>query len=138
MDKKREKRSINKKEIKLNKILLIGKISRDPVFGITKNGMPSISFDVATVENWIGKDGKSQEKIFYHSVVQWGKNAELTRDRVCKEDLVSIEGSLATQVYEKDGEKRYKTEVKAQIIQVLKRGVIYEKHSKPEPERIPF
>ena len=91
----------------MNKVILIGRVGKDPDVRETKSGTVS-NFSVATTESWKDKSGEWKEKTEWHNVVLW-------RDVTFgKGDLVSIEGKLTTRSYEnKDGETRYVTEVVA-------------------------
>lgn len=108
----------------MNKVILIGRVSRDPIFGSTAKGMSVLNLDIETIEKWIDKDGSSKNKRTFIRSVIWGRNAELTRDIVKKNDLVAIEGSLSVSSKESDGKKEYKTEVKIQIIEVMNERTI--------------
>lgn len=103
----------------LNKVMLIGHLGSDPELRYTQGGQPVCNFNLATNEKW-EKDGKSQERTEWHKVVVWGKIAESCEKYLKKGRQAYIEGKLQTREWEdKDGSKRYTTEVVAQTVQFL-------------------
>lgn len=104
----------------LNKVMIIGRLGRDPELRYTQNGQPVSNFTVATGETYIDRDGNKQEKTEWHRIVVWGKQAEFASNYLGKGRLVYIEGSLQTRQWEdQQGQTRYTTEIKAQRIQFL-------------------
>jgi single-strand DNA-binding protein len=104
----------------LNKVMIIGRLGRDPELRYTQNGQPVSNFTVATSENYVDRDGNKQEKTEWHRIVVWGKQAEFAANYLGKGRLVFIEGSLQTRQWEdQQGQTRYTTEIKAQRIQFL-------------------
>lgn len=103
----------------LNKVLLIGRLGRDPEVRETPGGQTVANFSVATDETWKGKDGEKHEKTEWHRIVVWGRQAEIAGEYLRKGTLVYIEGSLETRKWEKDGVDRYSTEVKCFRFQML-------------------
>lgn len=105
----------------LNKIMLIGNLGKDPEVRATPSGQMVANFSIATTEKWKGKDsGQWEEKTEWHNIVVWGKLAELCREYLHKGRPVYIEGKLQTRSWDdKEGKKRYTTEVLAQTIQFL-------------------
>ena len=75
--------------------------------------------NVATSENWVGKDGQKQERTEWHRIVVWGKLAELCGKYLAKGRQVYVEGRLQTNSYEKNGVKMYSTEIVANTVQFL-------------------
>jgi len=107
----------------LNKVQLIGNLGADPDFRATASGRSVASLNVATTETWTNKDGQQEQKTEWHKVVLWGKLAEIARDYLKKGKQVYLEGRLQTRSWEdKDGLKRYTTEVVANQMLMLGRG----------------
>jgi single-strand DNA-binding protein len=104
----------------VNLAIIIGKLGRDPELRFTPNGKPVASFSVATEENWKGNDGQKQSKTEWHNIVAWGKLGELANQYLKKGSSAYIEGRITTSSWDdKDGNKRYKTEVVANKIKFL-------------------
>ena len=96
----------------LNKVFLIGNLSRDVTLRNTASGASVADFGVATNRNWIGSDGKKQQEVEFHNIVVWGKLAELCHQYLAKGRLVFIEGRLRTRSWQdSSGQKRWKTEI---------------------------
>lgn len=107
----------------VNKVILIGNLGSDPEVKYTPSGAAVANFNVATNESWTGKDGKKEERTEWHRIVAWSKLAELCGEYLSKGRTVYIEGRLQTREWnDKDGNKRYTTEVVAQTIQFLGSG----------------
>lgn len=103
----------------LNKVMIIGRLGNNPELKTFSTGNTVANFSVATSENW-QKDGEKQERTEWHRVVVWGKMADICGKYLSKGSSVYIEGSLQTRSWEdKDGQKRYTTEVNAQRVQFL-------------------
>jgi len=106
----------------VNKVIIVGNVGRDPEVRRTQNGDPVCSFSVATSERWKDKSGEPQEKTEWHRVVAWGRLAEICGEYLRKGKQVYVEGRLQTRDWEdKDGHKRYTTEVIANVMQMLGR-----------------
>lgn len=104
----------------VNKVILIGNLGRDPELRYTQDRRPVVNFSLATQENWTGKDGQKIEKTEWHSIVVWGKLAEICKDYLTTGRQIYVEGRLATRSYvDKTGQKRYKTEVIASQVVFL-------------------
>ena len=104
----------------VNKVLLIGNLGKDPEVRFTGSGQAVARFPVATSEVWNDKEGQRQERTEWHNVVVWGKQAEQCGQYLTKGRQAYIEGSIRTRQYDdKDGNKRYITEVIAQRVQFL-------------------
>lgn len=98
----------------LNRVTLLGNLGADPELRMTTGGDAVMNMRLATSETYLDKNKVKQEKVEWHSVVLWGKRAEALAKFLSKGDRILIEGSLQTRSYDdKDGVKRYKTEVKA-------------------------
>ena len=104
----------------LNKIMLIGHLGNDPEVNHTTGGNAVAKFSVATDDRWTDREGLQQERTEWHRVVVWGKQAESCGEFLKKGRLVFVEGSIRTRHYDdKDGNKKYITEVVAQRIEFL-------------------
>lgn len=104
----------------VNKVILIGNLGRDPEIRYTQGGQPVANFTLATNERWTGKDGERQERTEWHKIVVWGKQAELCAEYLSKGRKVYLEGRLQTRDWEdKDGNKRWTTEIVANTVQFL-------------------
>ncbi|MBN1127725.1 MAG: single-stranded DNA-binding protein [Chitinispirillaceae bacterium] len=107
----------------VNKVILIGHLGRDPELRYTPGGQPAASFTLATSERWNDKNGQRQERTEWHNIVAWGKLAELANQYLKKGRPVYIEGRIATRSWDdRDGNKKYKTEIVANAIQFLGPG----------------
>jgi single-strand DNA-binding protein len=103
----------------LNRVMIIGHLGKDPEFRATA-ASAVCNFTVATSERFKDRDGNQQERTEWHRIVAWGKLAELARDYLAKGRQVYVEGSLETREWtDKDGVKRYTTEIKAREILFL-------------------
>jgi len=104
----------------VNKVILIGNLGADPEIRYTPNGTPVANLRMATSESWKGKTGQKEERTEWHRVVLWSKLAELAGQYLSKGRQVYIEGRLQTRSWDdKEGNKRYSTEVVATNMQFL-------------------
>jgi len=104
----------------VNKAILVGNLGRDPELRHTPNGQAVVNFTLATSENWTDKNGERQERTEWHRIVVWGKTAEMCNQYLSKGRTVYIEGRIQTREWEdKDGNKRYTTEINAQTVQFI-------------------
>lgn len=107
----------------VNKVLIVGRLGADPEIRYTQQGVAVTNFNVATSETWMDKSGEKQEKTEWHRIVVWGKMAETCSQYLSKGRQVYVEGRLQTRQWEdKDGQKRFTTEIVAQTVQFLDRG----------------
>jgi single-strand DNA-binding protein len=107
----------------VNKVILIGNLGRDPEVRFTQGGTPVANFTMATTDRWNDPSGEKKEKTEWHRIVVWGKQAEIAGEYLRKGRPVYIEGSLQTREWvDRDGNKRYTTEVRAQRLQLLGRA----------------
>ena len=120
----------------LNKVMLIGNLGADPEIRYTPSGTAVANFTMATHENWT-KDGEKQERVDWHRIVAWRRLAEIAGEYLHKGSQVYIEGPSQTRSWEdKDGNKRWTTEVVVRSIQLLDRNG--EKSERPPaPEEAP-
>ena len=95
----------------LNKVTLIGNLGADPEVRSTSNGARVATLSVATSRRWKGQTGENQEKTEWHRIVLWGKQAESLQEYLVKGKQLYVEGKLQTREWEKDGIKRYTTEI---------------------------
>ena len=96
----------------LNRATIIGNLTRDPELRNTSSGQSVTNFAVATSSQWVDAAGQKQEKTEYHSIVAWGKLAEICSQYLSKGRKVFVEGRLQTRDWETpDGQKRQRTEI---------------------------
>jgi len=101
----------------VNKVILIGNLGADPDMRYTPSGQGVCELRIATSESWNDKNGQRQERTEWHRVVVWGKRAEVCSKYLSKGRQVYIEGRIQTRSYDdKEGQKRYITEVIAQEV----------------------
>lgn len=106
----------------VNKVILVGNLGRDPEIRYTTGGQPVANFTMATTERWNDPSGERKEKTEWHRIVVWGKQAEIAAEYLRKGRQVYVEGSLQTREWtDREGNKRYTTEVRAQRLQLLGR-----------------
>lgn len=104
----------------LNKAMLIGNLGRDPEVRYTSGGTAVANFTLATNERWTDNAGERQERTEWHRIVVWGKQAEIAGEYLRKGRQIFVEGSLQTREWtDRDGNKRYTTEIRAQRFQML-------------------
>ncbi len=95
----------------LNKAFLYGNLTRDPEIRALPSGQQVASFSLATNRTYKNKEGAKQEQVEYHNIVAFGKQADVIAQYLKKGRPVFIEGRIQTRSWEKDGEKKYRTEV---------------------------
>jgi single-strand DNA-binding protein len=106
----------------LNKVMLIGRLGRDPELRYTQAGAPVASLRLATDESYTDKDGNRVELTEWHSVSVFQRAAENCANYLAKGSLVFVEGSLQTRKWQdQQGQDRYTTNVKASRVQFLDR-----------------
>lgn len=99
----------------LNKVMIIGRLGRDPEMRFTASGQPVASFNVATTRGWTNNEGERREETEWFHVVAWGGLAELCKKRLHKGSQVYVEGRLQTRSWEDtDGQRHYRTELVTQ------------------------
>ncbi|GAB4163657.1 MAG: single-stranded DNA-binding protein [Candidatus Dojkabacteria bacterium] len=97
----------------LNKVLLIGNLTRDPEMRYTGNGTPVVTFGLATNKSWKDQSGEVQESVQYHNIVAWNKMAEICQQLLSKGMKIYIEGEINTRSWEDEaGGTKYKTEIR--------------------------
>jgi len=104
----------------INKVILVGNVGKDPETRYSAGGMAVTTISVATSESWKDKQtGEQKEKTEWHRVKFFGRLAEIAGEYLKKGSQVYVEGSLRTEEYEKDGVKRYSTDIVAAEMQML-------------------
>ena len=107
----------------VNKVILVGNLGRDAELRYTPGGAAVATLNLATTEVWNDKNQQRQEKTEWHRVVLWGKQAESLQEYLTKGKQIYVEGRLQTRQWDdKDGNKRYTTEIKADRITLLGGG----------------
>ncbi|HTR80085.1 MAG TPA: single-stranded DNA-binding protein [Bacteroidota bacterium] len=106
----------------LNKVQLIGNLGKDPELKYTSAGVAVATFSLATSDSWKDQEGNMQERTEWHNIVAWRKLAEICGEWLKKGKRVYIEGKIQTRSYEKDGVKRYMTEIVADQMIMLDGG----------------
>lgn len=104
----------------LNKVMIIGRLGKDPEVRYTTSGQNVASINVATDFKWTNKAGEKQEKTEWHRVKAWGKLGDLVAQYLAKGSQVCVEGRLETSEYtDKTGVKKWSTEIVADEIVFL-------------------
>jgi single-strand DNA-binding protein len=104
----------------VNKVILVGNLGRDAELRYTPGGAAVATLNLATTEVWNDKGGQRQEKTEWHRIVLWGKQAESLQEYLTKGKQIYVEGRLQTRQWDdKEGNKRYTTEIKADRITLL-------------------
>jgi len=103
----------------LNKVILIGNLGRDPETRYLPNGDAVANISVATTDTWKDKNGEKQEKTEWHRVTLYRRLGEIAGEYLKKGSQVYIEGRIEYREYEKDGVKRYSTDIIASEMKML-------------------
>lgn len=104
----------------LNKVMLIGNLTRDPELRYTGTGTPVCTFGIATNRAWKDASGEAQEAADFHNIVAWSKLGEICAQLLTKGMKVYIEGSLHSRSWEgEDGVTKYKTEIRVEDMIIL-------------------
>lgn len=107
----------------VNKVILIGNLGKDPELRYTPGGQATASFSLATTERWNDKNGQKRERTEWHNIVAWGKLAELVNQYLKKGRSAYVEGRINYRSWDdRDGNKKYRTEIVANQIQFLGGG----------------
>ncbi|MFZ2205726.1 MAG: single-stranded DNA-binding protein [Minisyncoccia bacterium] len=107
----------------LNKAIVIGNLTRDPEIRALPSGIKVCSFSLATNRVWKDKNGAKQESADYHNVVVFGRQAETVAQYMKKGSSMLVEGRMQTRSWDdKDGTKKYRTEIVADRVQFGSRG----------------
>lgn len=101
----------------INRVTLLGGLCADPELRSTTGGQAVLKIRLATNESYLDKNRQRQERTDYHSIVVWGRRAEALSRILNKGSRILVEGAIRTSSYnDRDGNKRYKTEIIAQNI----------------------
>lgn len=105
----------------INKVILVGRLGKDPEIKSTAGGNTVAKFSLATDERYTDKSGEKQERTEWHNIVVWGKLAEICGQYLRKGKLVYIEGSIRTDSWEdkESGQKKYRTEIIGNTMKML-------------------
>lgn len=107
----------------LNKVLLIGNLTRDPELRYTPQGTAVCTFGLATNRSWTTEDGEKKEDAEFHTIVCWAKLAEICAQFLKKGSQAYVEGRLSTREWEgQDGNRRKTTEIVAESVIFLGGG----------------
>jgi len=107
----------------INKVILVGRLGKDPEIRSTPQGSTVAKFTVATDEKYTDRDGNRQERTEWHNIAAWGKLGEICGQYLRKGKLVYIEGSIRTDSWDdkESGQKKYRTEIIANTMKMLDR-----------------
>jgi single-strand DNA-binding protein len=104
----------------VNKVILIGRLGRDPELRRTASGSAVANFSVATDETWVDANGQKQTRTEWHNIVAWRRLGEICAEFLKKGRLVYIEGKIQSREWDdRDGNKRRTTEIIASAMQML-------------------
>lgn len=104
----------------LNKVMIIGRMGRNPEMRYTPSGKPVTSFSVVTNRSWVNAEGERREDTEWFNVVAWGNLAEICKQYLTKGQQLYVEGRLQTRGWEdQDGKKHYRTELVASEMIIL-------------------
>jgi len=106
----------------INKVILIGNLTRDPEKRETPNGQVVTTFGLATNREWVTKTGEKKNSAEFHECVAWARLAEICNEHLKKGRLIYVEGYLKTRTWEnEEGVKKYKTEIVVQDMIMLEK-----------------
>ena len=107
----------------INKVIIVGRLGKDPEIRSTPQGTSVAKFTVATDEKFTDRSGERQERTEWHNIVAWGKLGEICGQYLKKGKLVYIEGSIRTDSWDdkETGQKKYRTEIIADTMKMLDR-----------------
>ena len=104
----------------VNKVIIIGRLGRDPEVRYTPDGTAVANFSVATSDEWRDKEsGEKKERTEWHRIVAWRRLGEICGEYLAKGRQVYVEGKLQTRSWEQDGVTRYSTEIVASDVQFI-------------------
>lgn len=104
----------------LNKVMVLGNLGQDPELRNTASGKAVTTLRIATTDSWLDQSGQKQERTEWHSVVVWGRQAELCKQYLSKGRTAFVEGRLQTRKWQdKEGNDRYSTEIVADRVQFI-------------------
>jgi single-strand DNA-binding protein len=103
----------------LNKAFILGNLTRDPELRTLPSGQSVVTFSVATNRFWTDRTGQKQQDAQFHNIVVFGKTADIAKQYLLKGSLVFVEGRIQTRSWDdQDGNKKYRTEVVAEKLQL--------------------
>ena len=106
----------------INKVIIIGNLTRNPETKDTSNGQTVTTFGLATNREWVTGNGERNQSTEFHECVAWAKLAEICQKFLSKGKLIYVEGYLKTRSWDDDnGEKRFKTEIVVQDMVMLEK-----------------
>ena len=120
----------------LNKVQLIGNLTKDPEVKYTPAGTAVANFGIATNERYKDKEGQWQDRAEFHNIVVWSRLAEIAGEYLKKGGKVYVEGRLQTRSWEKDGQKRYMTEIVGQELILLGGRTETEQEARPQAQAV--
>ena len=103
----------------VNKVILIGNLGKDPEVFSFDTGVKKVTFSLATTEIYRNKEGQDIEQTEWHNIVVWRSLADVAEKFLRKGSQVYIEGRIRYRTYEKDGQKKYITDIEADNINML-------------------
>ena len=104
----------------VNKVILVGRLGRDPETRFTGGGQAVANFSLATDETYKDKNGERQKRTEWHKIVVWGKQAEIAQQYLKKGSLVFVEGRIQTREWQdKEGQKRISFDIVANNFRML-------------------
>jgi single-strand DNA-binding protein len=103
----------------VNKVILIGHLGKDPEVQTFEGGRMLAKFTLATTESYKDKTGTKVEKTEWHNISMWGVQADIAQKYLRKGTPIYLEGKISTREYEKDGVKKYFTEIIAETFNML-------------------
>jgi single-strand DNA-binding protein len=104
----------------VNKVILVGRLGRDPEMRYTSGGQPVANFSIATDETYKDRNGTRQKRTEWHKIVVWGKQAEIAQKYLKKGSLIYLEGRIQTRQWDdKEGQKRTSFEIVANNFRML-------------------
>lgn len=122
----------------MNKVILAGRLGRDPEVRYTESGTAVANMSLATTETWKNKNGEQQEKTEWHRIVVFGNTAEFAKEYLRKGAMLAIDGKLRTRKWEdRNGTTKYTTEVLARQLTPLSSRRAETKPGPEEPD-VPF
>jgi len=107
----------------VNKVILVGRLGKDPEIRSTPGGKSVVKFTIATDEKFTDRNGEKQERTEWHNIVAWDRLGEICGQYLKKGKLVYIEGSIRTESWDdkESGQKKYRTEIIAREMKMLDR-----------------
>lgn len=119
----------------LNKVMLIGKLGKDPETRFLPDGGAVTTLSLATTNQWKGKDGNKQESTEWHRVVMFGKLAEIASEHLSKGSTIYVEGRIETKKWkDKDGNDKYSTQIVCDSMKMLGSKGEKKEEKKPSPK----